>query len=308
MTAPNKSETADGSHLEFRELSISPYLTQIMCTEFGMHMQDLQRSYSGTRWPKTQPEVNSRDVIEKVHWYPGTSVYNRYLNQFLYLAQQPDCLPTCRNVPKSVKVKIHDGCVWPCIVAMRAVYGRYLELRECQQLRISWIYLHQLGRKMCHGYTKRSRHQISKPCSDERRGEKQVDFSYEIVNRTQSSTTRLPTCRNVPNSLDVNVQNGEGRHIVFKKSISPELMNIFAPNLVKDASWLYRDDLLTNSRNRKLMCVTSAVESRNKSMSISGIIKIFELIHFNQCYCRSSEISPSRVFVLSNYAKPSNII
>ena len=45
----------------------------------------------------------------------------------------------------------------------------------------------------------------------------------------QSSSTSLPLCRNVPNSLIMKIQDGGGRHIEFRK-IFPDRMDMFALN------------------------------------------------------------------------------
>ena len=61
----------------------------------------------------------------------------------------------------------------------------------------------------------------------------------------------------MPNSLIMNIQDGGGHHIEFRKlTITPDWMTIFPPNLVH--SRLYGDDRMNRNRNRKLICVTSS--------------------------------------------------
>ena len=75
--------------------------------------------------------------------------------------------------------------------------------------------------------------------------------SYLTKFGIESSSAGLSTWRNVPNSLNVKIQDGDGCHIEFRKmSLCSDWIKISVPNLVRICNAAMWDDYMTKCRNQ----------------------------------------------------------
>jgi len=123
---------ANGDHIEFRNMLISPYWMKTFCSKFFKNVQHDHAEMP--MWPKMDTEVNSRDVISRT---PGTKCRSFSAIIWEWDIKFGTELKN-QNNHHGEMCQIHLSC--KCKMAAAVI----LNIEKCQYFQTGWRYFHQI--------------------------------------------------------------------------------------------------------------------------------------------------------------------